>query len=182
MSISSILGTSQTSSLASMSFKPTTSQTQGVDTDGDHDGDKASTSKIGQFMSKMSDLEKTDPAKAKQVLQTIASKLTDAAGQATGDEAQHLKDLAAKFTQAADTGDLSSIQPPKGGHGHPHGPPPAQASSDASSTDTSATTTTTAAAQASKTEQYKAHGHKPDAQQLAQIFQSAYDSVTSASA
>ena len=171
MTLSSILGTTLTSSPTSVSFR-STSPPQGVDADGDHDGDKASMSGIGQVMSKISDLESTDPAKAKQVLQRIASKLTDAAGQATGDQATHLQELAARFTKAADTGDLSGIQPPKGGHGHhPHGPPPAQRAPTEAATATDAT-------QATKTDQYKRHGAEADLQQLAQIFQSAFDSVT----
>ncbi len=131
-------------------------------------------SKIGQFMSKLSDLEKTDPTKAKQVLSSIADKLNTAASSATGDEATHLKDLAAKFTKAADTGDLSGIQPPKGGPGGHHGPPPADAdSSDAStSSDSSAATTN------SKTEKYKHHGAKPDLQALDTMMEDAFSSVT----
>jgi hypothetical protein len=166
MSISSISSLTQTQAVSFQSRTKSSEPSSG-------NGDQTSMSKIGQVMAKLSDLEKTDPAKAKQVLQTIASKLTDAANSATGDEADHLKDLAAKFTKAADTGDLSGIQPPKGGH---HGPPPAKpASSDAS-----ADASTDSSAASSKTEKYKHHGHKPDVAALDQIFESAYSSVTSA--
>ena len=114
MSISSISSTSATTALT---FQPT-SQTQTATTP---DGDNTTVSKLGQAMQKLADLEKTDPDKAKQVLSTIASKLTDAANNATGDQQKHLQDLAAKFTSAAQTGDLSGIQPPKhGGGGHHH--------------------------------------------------------------
>jgi len=133
------------------------------------DTDKTSMSKLGEMMSKLKDLEHTDPAKAKQVLQAIASKLNDAASSATGDDAAHLKDLASKFTKAADTGDVSSLQPTKGHHhSHHHHAPPAAAASSDPSTDSSTTN--------SKTEAYKAHaGSQMD--QVASIMQDALSSI-----
>ena len=112
---------------------------------------------MGEMMSKLADLEKTDPAKAKQVLQQIATKLNDAAGSASGDDASHLKDLAAKFSQAASSGDLSGLQP----KGRPPGPPP----SDQASSSTS------------QTQKYKHHGHKHDASQVDSIVASAMSTV-----
>ena len=103
MSISSILGASQTSALSPISFQ---SSSPADATTATTDSDKTSMSKLGEMMSKLKDLEKTDPAKAKQVLQAIASKLTDAANAATGDDATQMKDLASKFTKAADTGEI----------------------------------------------------------------------------
>jgi hypothetical protein len=65
-------------------------------------------SKMGSLMSQLQSLEQSDPDKAKTVLSNIASQLTDKAN-ATGDA--HIKELADKFTQAAQTGDLSSLKP-----------------------------------------------------------------------
>ena len=76
---------------------------------------------MAEMMTKLKDLEKTDPAKAKQVLTSIAAKLDKAATSATGDEAAHIKELAGKFSKAAESGDVSGLEPPKGGM---HGPPP----------------------------------------------------------
>jgi hypothetical protein len=70
-------------------------------------------SKMGQLMSQLQSLQQSDPAKAKQVLTNIASSLQSTA-----------PDAAAKFNQAAQTGDLSALQPKHGhggGHHHHHG-------------------------------------------------------------
>ena len=90
--------------------------TQGVDTDGDTSGSTgpaASThiSKRGQLLSKLQQLQQQDPAKFKQVVTDIATKLQDAAKSATGDQQKFLSDLADKF-QKAESGDLSGLQPP----------------------------------------------------------------------
>jgi len=86
-------------------------------------------SKMGDLMKQLQSLETSDPAKAKAVMTNIASQLTDKAN-ATGDS--RMKALADKFTQAAQTGDVSSLQPQggaqgaqggghHGGHHHHHG-------------------------------------------------------------
>ncbi len=81
---------------------------------GDTDGDAAaaSVSKQALFLSKLKQLQQTDPAKYKQVLTDVATAFQDAAKTATGAEQQHLNALASKFTQAA-SGDLSALQPPQ---------------------------------------------------------------------
>lgn len=100
--------------------------------------DKTKLSKLGELMSKLQDLESSDPAKAKQVLTSIASALTDKAN-AAGSSDPHLQELADKFTEAAKTGDLSGLKPKGGAHHHrPEGPPPPPSS--ASSDATAATT------------------------------------------
>jgi hypothetical protein len=167
MSISSISSLASTGAVSSVQFQ---SATQAAGTD-PTSGDSTSMSKLGSFMTKLSALEKSDPAKAKQVLSTIASKLNEAASTATGDQATHLKDLAAKFSKAADTGDLSGIQPPQGG-GHHHHKAAAAAQTDSSTTSTAA----------SMTDQYKQHAAKPDLAALDQMFEDAYSSVTGTSA
>jgi len=88
-------------------------------------------SKMGDLMKQLQSLETSDPDKAKAVMTSIASQLTDKAN-ATGDS--RMKALADKFTQAAQTGDVSSLQPQggaqgaqgaqgghHGGHHHHHG-------------------------------------------------------------
>jgi hypothetical protein len=79
----------------------------------------ASLSGPGQFFSQLQALEKSDPAKAGQVLGDIASKLRDRASKATGIQAASLSELADKFQQAAKTGDLSVLQ--SGGTSGAHG-------------------------------------------------------------
>jgi len=87
-------------------------------------GDKTKLSKLGALMSKLQDLESSDPAKAKQVLTAIASALTEKAS-AAGSSDPHLQELADKFTEAAKTGDLSGLSPRGREHHHRHeGPPP----------------------------------------------------------
>ncbi len=68
-------------------------------------------SKMGSLMSKLQDLEQTDPAKAKSVLAKISQDL-----KATGDS--KLSALADKFDQASQSGDLSVLKPKTGGHHH----------------------------------------------------------------
>jgi hypothetical protein len=82
-------------------------------------------SKFGDLLSKLQDLSAKDPAKFKQVASDIASKLKDASG-----SDPRLKDLADKFSKAAESGDMSAFQPPAaaagaggasgGGHHHHH--------------------------------------------------------------
>jgi hypothetical protein len=65
---------------------------------------------MGQLMSQLQSLEQSDPTKAKSVLAQIGNDL-----QSTNPQ------LASKFTQASQTGDLSALQPQgAGGHHHHH--------------------------------------------------------------
>ncbi|HEX4449318.1 MAG TPA: hypothetical protein VH143_00555 [Kofleriaceae bacterium] len=66
-------------------------------------------------MSQLQSLEQTDPAQAKSVLATIGTNLKAEAG-----SNPMMSQLADKFTQASQTGDLSGLQPAKGGHGGGH--------------------------------------------------------------
>jgi hypothetical protein len=86
---------------------------------GSVDAQSASTTQLsggGQFLSKLADLEKSDPSKAKAILTQIANSLTQQASQATGTTAEQLSQTAAKFQQAANTGDLSGLQPAAAHH------------------------------------------------------------------
>jgi len=73
-----------------------------------------------QLLSKLSQLQSTDPEKFKELMSDIADSLSEAADEAGADtqEGIILSDFAAKFKSAGETGDLSSLQPP------PPPPPP----------------------------------------------------------
>jgi hypothetical protein len=80
-------------------------------------------SKMGQLMSQLQQLQQSDPAKFKQVMGAISQKLKDEAAGATGQRAEFLGGLASRFDQAAQSGDLSALQPPAQAgkaHGHHH--------------------------------------------------------------
>lgn len=82
------------------------------DGDGDsHGGSSVRISRGAKIASQLQQLKAADPAKFKEVVTDIASKLTDAAKSATGKEQQFLQKLADKFT-AAESGDLSGFQAP----------------------------------------------------------------------
>jgi hypothetical protein len=77
-------------------------------------GGAAATAKIstrGELMAKLSDLAQKDPAKLKEVLSSIASGLKAAASDDQGNAG--LSKLADRFSQAAQSGDLSSLAPPQ---------------------------------------------------------------------
>ncbi|MDB4984872.1 MAG: hypothetical protein JWN04_50 [Myxococcaceae bacterium] len=81
-----------------------------------------SISKPAQEFKKLAALQQSDPAKFKEVTEAISQQLSAAARQQTGAAADKLNDLATKFQQASDSGDMSSLQPSvhKGGGGHKH--------------------------------------------------------------
>lgn len=80
----------------------------------------------GTLMAKLAELAQRDPAKLKQVLSSIASGLKQAEGQNQG--GGRLDKLADRFAAAAQSGDLSALQPKEqaaagaagGGHAHRH--------------------------------------------------------------
>jgi hypothetical protein len=138
-SLSSVTSIGATSSVSQIQSTDSTSSTGSTEST---ESSKTRLSKLGEMMSKLQDLEKTDPAKAKQVLTSIASTLSDKASTSND---PRLKELADQFTAAAKTGDLSGLKPsgppPGGHHGGHHGPPP-PSSDDASSSATTATSAT----------------------------------------
>ena len=101
-----------------------TGQTQqsGQVSNSDGASDAAGISQASQFLSKLEQLKQQDPAQFKQVLSQIADKLAAAAQQqGQGADSQFLTQLSDKFRNAAQTGDLSQLQPPTGAHhGHHH--------------------------------------------------------------
>ena len=80
----------------------------------------------GTLMAKLSELAQKDPAKLKQVLSSIASGLKQAAGE--NQDGGRLDKLADRFAAAAQSGDLSVLQPKEqaaagasgGEHAHHH--------------------------------------------------------------
>jgi hypothetical protein len=85
--------------------------------------DSSSVGGPAKMLGKLTALQKSDPARFAQVMSSISDSLRSSA-QASSDpqEKKVLTDLASKFETAGKTGDLSSLQPPRGGR--PHGPPP----------------------------------------------------------
>lgn len=86
---------------------------QGSDTDGDDATDSAKVSQPAEMLSKLQQLKTSDPEKFKQVVSDIASKLKSASQQKSGFGSKMLSDLAEKFQNVADGGDLSQLEPPK---------------------------------------------------------------------
>jgi hypothetical protein len=85
----------------------------------------ADISKPGELFSKLQQLQQQDPVKFKEVIGEIAQSLHDAAGHAKGRGADFLTQLADRFDQAAQTGELPAPAPQEsrsGGsaHGHHH--------------------------------------------------------------
>src|SRR5438552_4557776 len=80
---------------------------------GDNDGDTQRISKAGAFLSKLQSLKASDPAKFKDLMNKISAQLSAAAQQAGAGTQQNLllSDLAAKFKDVANGGDLSQLQP-----------------------------------------------------------------------
>jgi len=94
------------------SVAPTSSTTAASSLTADSDsGDSTRLSGFAQAMSQLQKLAQSNPGKAKQVLTDIANKLSAQAQAVGGTDGQQLSSLAAKFQQAASTGDLSSLQP-----------------------------------------------------------------------
>ncbi len=130
MTITSVSNTTPTSSIAQIGPPP--QQPAPDDTAITTGEDTTQLSGPAQFFNKLQSLEQTDPNKAKQALSDIASKLSDQATKVGGERGKQLSTLADKFSQAAQTGDISGLQPSgaaqgaQGGghhgghHGHHH--------------------------------------------------------------
>jgi hypothetical protein len=109
MSISSISSSSTLAQTAAVSQVAASSVAASSAPSESSAASSTSFSQMGQLMSQLQSLEQSDPTKAKSVLAQIGSDL-----QSTNPQ------LASKFTQASQTGDLSALQPPKGAGGHHH--------------------------------------------------------------
>jgi len=97
---------------------------------GDPFGTDVQISSPSELLSRLSQLQSADPEKFKEVMNDIADKLKQASeGDGDGASANKmLADLSAKFSGAAETGDLSKLQPRQGPP--PQGPPPPPPGSD----------------------------------------------------
>lgn len=74
--------------------------------------DDATFSKGAQQMNQLHQLQTSDPEKFKQAAQAIADKLTEKASEATDStEADAMKDMAAKWSEAAESGNMDSLKP-----------------------------------------------------------------------
>jgi hypothetical protein len=85
--------------------------------------DSAQLSPMASLLNQLQQLQQTDPTQFKSVMSSIADTLKTDAQSATGPQAQHLTDLANKFSQAAQTGQMPDLQPPgqqQGASGHHH--------------------------------------------------------------
>ena len=115
MSISSVGSSSNTALiqlLASQSKQPTTSQSNplssllsSTDTNG-----SVSISHLSKFLSRLDDLAKSDPEKFKSMMSDIATKLSAAADNETGEAASALSKLAGQFRGAAESGTTDPLR------------------------------------------------------------------------
>jgi hypothetical protein len=110
-------------------------------------------SPFAQLMQQLQQLQTSNPAEFKKVMQDGATQLQAAAAQATDpSQVSALNNLAAKFETASETGSISSLQPRSAGagtyapHGHHHHH--ASSSTDSDSTSSSTGTSTTASSTA----------------------------------
>ena len=110
MNVSSVSHASallQTSTVSSSSDVSNLTRPVGTDSSG--------VSSMADFMSYLQSLEESDPTKFKTVMTSLSKQVTEAADSSTtsdGGEAGFLKDMAQKLQEAADTGDVSVLQPP----------------------------------------------------------------------
>ena len=81
------------------------------------DASQVQLSKPGELFKKLAELQQTDPAKFKETVQKIADSLKTEAQGADPADSQQLNKLADAFSQAAQSGDMSSLKP---AHHHHH--------------------------------------------------------------
>jgi len=120
MSISSIFSPSSPSDIQSVTSS--TSSATPVTSPDAANGVNVDISRPGQLFSQLASLAQSNPADFKSVTADIAQKLKDAAGSATGSQADFLNKIADRFQSASQSGNISDLAPPQGGraHGHRH--------------------------------------------------------------
>ena len=113
----------------------------------DSAGGQAQVSGPAALMNKLKTLQQTDPDKLKAVLGELADTISEKANSATDPgEKRALSELAEKFKAAGESGDLSSLQPPRGPGGKggpPPGPPPSGGAKPAASASSSGASSAT---------------------------------------
>jgi hypothetical protein len=126
------MNVSRIGSLTSVAQTTAVTSTDSVNDVAQLDGpEPAGVSKMADLMKQLEELSQSDPEKFKKVMSSLAKQLqeqADAAGQAGDGGAGFLQELAQKFQQAADTGDVSALQPHRPPQG---GSPPPQRAKDA---------------------------------------------------
>lgn len=112
MNINSVSSTDQLSALGSVSDQTTTNSPSSLPPPGAGIGDAAvpHMSGPGKLMSKLAALKQADPDKFQATVSDMASKLKDAAAQATGPQAQLLTNLSNKLSDIANGGDISELK------------------------------------------------------------------------
>jgi hypothetical protein len=119
----------------------------------DVSGDSVNFSQVAQVFQELQQLQTSDPAALKKVLEDAATKFSTAAQQATDPtQASFLSNLADRFQKAADTGDLSALRQPSSTtsagatygvqghhHHHHHGGGSSESTSSTTSSQTDAT-------------------------------------------
>ncbi len=81
-------------------------------------GDGKNFSKGAQMMQKLNDLASSDPEKFKEAAQKISDSLSEAAKNSSDSNAAKMySDMASKFAEAAKSGNMSSLTPPKAPNG-----------------------------------------------------------------
>jgi hypothetical protein len=120
MSISSIFSPSSPSDIQAVS-PTTTPSTAPVTSSEAANGVNVDISRPGQLFSELSSLAQSNPDQFKSVSADIAAKLKDAAGSATGSQADFLNKIADRFQSASQSGNISDLQPNQGGGGRMHG-------------------------------------------------------------
>jgi hypothetical protein len=83
--------------------------------------DSAAISPLGQFLSNLQQLQQQNPSQLQQILSKTASQISSLATQngQTG-QAKYLNNLANQLQDAAQTGNVSALEPSQGGHHHHH--------------------------------------------------------------
>lgn len=121
MSIQSV-GTSALSYVGATSLNTDTTTIDTTDdtTTSDTPAAQLSLSGPAQLYSKLQNLEASDPSKAQDALHQLADQVRQQASNVTGEQATHLNAFADKLDKAADSGDLSGLQPQQAGHAHHH--------------------------------------------------------------
>jgi hypothetical protein len=138
-------------------------------------------SQPAKLLTKLQDLEASDPTKAKDVLHGLADKVREQASNATGDAATRLNAFADKLDKAADSGDVSGLSPSKQGHKahHHHGGGGGHA--PAATTDTSSSDPDSLSAADPASAAYAkqlAQGGQDQAKALWDTLNTAFDSLT----
>jgi len=120
MTISPIDPSRLTQIVSSSPLSSSAATTPAVDAEGDDDGSgaAASVSPLAQYLSQLQQLQQSNPTEFTSVLTDIANKLQAAGQQDGGSQGQALAHLASRVRQAAQTGDLSALQPAHHHHHH----------------------------------------------------------------